>query len=166
MGPFARRGGRWQLRIGETEAAVLARVAGEMRAVIQVPERPEHLRRLFPVAYPDDAETQAEFARLTVADLESGKIRALDDVDRALARGKVSGGVWRTTFDDEEIASLLGVLNDARLALGTRLDVTEEDDDGPAGEAPEDRAARDVYWWLGMLEEMLVEQLLAAASDE
>lgn len=160
MGPFARRRGGLDLRLGEAEAEILAQVLRELRGQIAMEDRPVHLRRLFPEAYPDDVLAQTEFASYTHDDLTTAKLSAMDAVDRAIARGRVKRGVWVTTLDDEETGALLGALNDARLALGTRLDVTEESEEQPIDESSPEALAMGVYQWLGWLESLLVDQLL------
>ncbi len=150
------------MRLGEAEAEILGQVIHEMRAQVGMEERPQHLWRLFPPAYKDDDEAQSEFARLTTDDLLAQKARALDDVTRMLARGRVKRGVWVTQVEDEEVHSLLGSLQDARLALGTRLDVTEEMEDEPFDDADPNAFAYGVYRWLGMLQSYLIDELLDA----
>ncbi|HEX9697213.1 MAG TPA: DUF2017 family protein [Actinomycetota bacterium] len=161
MGPFARRRGGLELRLGDAEAEILARVFRELRDQVAMNDPPAHLKRLFPVAYPDDTEAQSEFASYTHDDLTAAKLAALETLDRALGRGRVRRGLWSTTLDDEETGALLGALNDARLALGTRLDVTEEAEEEPIDESSPDAPAAAVYQWLGWLESLLVDQLLA-----
>ena len=160
MGPFARRRGGLEMRLGEAEAEILTQVLREMRIQIAAAERPEHLRRLYPDAYPDDAEAQNEFASYTRDDLTAAKLASLDTVDRALARGRVKRGLWATTLEDDEVGCMLGVINDARLALGTRLNVTEESEERSIDDSAPDAPAMSVYRWLGWLESFLVDELL------
>ena len=75
------------------------------------------LRRLQPSAYEDDAEAEEEYGRLMHGELESGRRDAL----RLLAE---TADQDRLTVD--ELDAWLRALTDLRLALGTRLDVTEE----------------------------------------
>ena len=160
MGPFARRRGGLELRLGEAEAEILAQVFRELRAQVAMEQPPPHLKRLFPVAYPDDHEAQTEFASYTHDDLTAAKLSALEAVERAVSRGRVKRGLWTTTLDEEESGALLGALNDARLVLGTRLDVTEETEEAPVDESSPDAMALSVYRWLGWLQSYLVDQLL------
>ncbi len=51
------------------------------------------------------------------------------------------------------------MINDARLALGTRLEVTEDLDLSGLDPDDPDTAPYAVYWWLGMLEERLIDAL-------
>lgn len=162
VGPFARRRGALTLRIGEAEAEILGQVVREMRAQVAAPDRAPHLYRLFPPAYTDDAEAQHDFARFTTDDLVAEKMKALDEVEHLLARGRERRGVWSAPIEHDEEHSLLVVLNDARLMLGTRLDVTEDSD--ASGDEPDesdpDAFALGVYHWLGWLQSFLVDELL------
>ncbi|WP_411145204.1 DUF2017 domain-containing protein [Streptomyces sp. x-80] len=130
------------------------------------------LARLFPDAYggpdlvPDDdvRAAAAEFRRYTENDLRSRKrddalalVRALD----ALTPGGDGGAVLRLTPD--ECRQWLGALNDLRLAIGTRLEVTDEDDGGELLRLPDSDPRKPMvmaYLWLGGLQETLVESLM------
>ncbi|MCG7207006.1 MULTISPECIES: DUF2017 domain-containing protein [Streptomyces] len=135
------------------------------------------LRRLFPDAYcdpervPDSsdeaAEQQAhsaEFRRYTENDLRAGKresalavIRSLD----ALAPVEESGAVLELA--PGESRQWLGALNDLRLAIGSRLDITDEDDTDLLYRLPDEDPRKPMvmaYLWLGGLQETLVATLM------
>ena len=155
-GPFARRRkGGVDVTLTEPEIAILRSVVDQMEVVLVAPEEIPHTRRLFPPAYEDDDEAQAEFARLMTADLADGKRRATAAVMATLERGSMKRDVWRVTLSQEEAEDWLAVLNDARLTLGTRLDVTEE-----SYEQETSDPAMEVFRYLGYLEEWLVETLI------
>ena len=86
-------------------------------------ERPEDpaLARLFPHAYADDPEAAAEFRRFTERSLRETKVA---NAATALATLRRSGE--KVTLSAAEAASWLGALTDIRLALASRLDLTEE----------------------------------------
>jgi Domain of unknown function (DUF2017) len=123
------------------------------------PEDPA-LARLLPDAYREDPERSAEFRRYTETDLRERKAEnariALATLDEAAAAG--SG---KLKLDAEQAAAWLGALNDLRLTLGTRLNVSEDadadlarlDDDDPR------QALYSLYMWLGLLQETLVRAL-------
>jgi hypothetical protein len=159
-GPFARRrGGGIEVALTEPEVALLRAVVREMEAVLEAPERSPFTVRLFPPAYPDDPEAQAEYRRLVGEELVEGKRRALRSVAAALERGTVRRGGWRVALEEEEAGDLLAVLNDARLTLGTRLGVTEESHEREIDPADPDALAHEAFRYLGWLEEHLVETL-------
>ncbi|WP_431036289.1 DUF2017 domain-containing protein [Streptomyces sp. P6-2-1] len=130
------------------------------------------LRRLFPDAYtrpgqdegPELHAASAEFRRYTENDLRARKredaltvVRTLDDL-RTDARGNARlqlAGVAAQTW--------LRTLNDLRLALSTRLDITAEGDTELLYELPDSDPRKPMvmaYLWLGGLQETLVETLL------
>ena len=110
------------------------------------------LARLFPDAYPDDDEAAAEFRRYTQRDLQEGKRTAAGRMRATLATAD-----RKILLDPEEAEAWLGALNDLRLTLGTRLDVTEDTDLRDLD--PEEPRAYPlaVYSWLGYVQETLVE---------
>ncbi|WP_407552789.1 DUF2017 domain-containing protein [Streptomyces sp. Pv4-95] len=130
------------------------------------------LARLFPDAYggpdlvPDEdvRAASAEFRRYTENDLRSRKrddalalVRSLD----ALAPGEEGGAQLRLKPD--ECRQWLGALNDLRLAIGTRLEVTDEEDGGELLRLPDTDPRKPMvmaYLWLGGLQETLVEALM------
>lgn len=121
----------------------------------ELPDDPV-LARLLPDAYRDDPEASGEFRRYTEQGLRSGKVAAARTVLATLPAG---GG--RVRLSGPEAEAWLRALNDVRLALGVRLEVTDDFDDRVGEIAPDDpRAAYvDVYHWLAFLQETLVRAL-------
>ncbi|MEU2787814.1 DUF2017 domain-containing protein [Streptomyces sp. NPDC007100] len=140
------------------------------------------LARLFPDAYggpdtvPDDAThaASAEFRRYTENDLRARKredalavVRALDALgpvggSGGDGEGAVGGAVLRLKPDESR--QWLGALNDLRLAIGTRLEVTDEDESGELLRLPDTDPRKPMvmaYLWLGGLQESLIETLTA-----
>ncbi|MGP4000543.1 DUF2017 domain-containing protein [Streptomyces sp. 8N706] len=130
------------------------------------------LARLFPDAYggpdakPDDEARalSSEFRRYTENDLRARKrddavavIRSLD----ALTVAGDGGAVLK--LGPDESRQWLGALNDLRLAIGARLEVTDEDSD-ELYRLPDSDPRKPMvmaYLWLGGLQESLVETLLS-----
>ncbi|HET6633699.1 MAG TPA: DUF2017 domain-containing protein [Streptomyces sp.] len=134
------------------------------------------LARLFPDAYggPDASgegpggetarDASAEFRRYTENDLRAGKrehalavVRCLD----ALTPAGDGGAVLTLGADDSR--RWLGALNDLRLTIGTRLEVTDDEDGGGLYDLPDEDPRKPMvmaYLWLGALQETLVETLM------
>ncbi|MDH6626731.1 hypothetical protein M2271_004548 [Streptomyces sp. LBL] len=134
------------------------------------------LRRLFPDAYSDPegapgpkrAEEEraysAEFRRYTENDLRAGKrdnalavIRSLD----ALASPGEGGAVLKLSPGESQ--QWLRALNDLRLAIGSRLEITDEDDSDLLYHLPDEDPRKPMvmaYLWLGGLQETLVSTLM------
>ncbi|MET9435202.1 DUF2017 domain-containing protein [Streptomyces sp. NPDC006551] len=126
------------------------------------------LKRLFPDAYGDEDEelraAAADFRRYTENDLRARKredalavVRSLD----ALSSSGEGGTVLKLTADESR--AWLGALNDLRLTIGTRLEVTDEDEGGELYRLPDSDPRKPMvmaYLWLGALQESLVETLM------
>jgi Domain of unknown function (DUF2017) len=121
----------------------------------QLPDDPA-LARLLPDAYQEDPEASAEFRRYTESGLRAGKAAAARTV---LATLPPQGGRIRLSQPDAQ--AWLRALNDVRLWLGTRLEVTEDFDAQAADMAADDpnTAVMAIYQWLGIVQESLVEAL-------
>ena len=140
------------------------------------------LARLFPDAYgegPDSApgeenaeerRASAEFRRFTENDLRARKredglavVRALDSLTPDPSQGVDGSAGAVLTLKPEESKRWLGALNDLRLAIGTRLEVTDDDDADELYALPDEDPRKPMvmaYLWLGGLQESLVETLL------
>ncbi|MGP8301537.1 DUF2017 domain-containing protein [Streptomyces inhibens] len=129
------------------------------------------LARLFPDAYggpdlvPDDdvRAASAEFRRYTENDLRSRKREDALALIRALDTLSPEGGNAQLRLKPDECRRWLGALNDLRLAIGTRLEVTDEEDGGELLRLPDSDPRKPMvmaYLWLGGLQETLVESLM------
>ncbi|MET9656659.1 DUF2017 domain-containing protein [Streptomyces sp. NPDC006510] len=128
------------------------------------------LARLFPEAYGnEDSELRAasaEFRRFTENDLRARKRDDALAVVRTLDGLTVAGnGSAVLELTGDECRHWLGALNDLRLTIGTRLEVSDEDE-GEAGSLyrlPDSDPRKPMvmaYLWLGALQETLVETLM------
>ena len=141
--------GSYRLRIGRRERAVLRSLPGQLeRMLAEAPGDPA-LRRLFPPAYDkiEDAEGEEEYRRLVVDDLLTTRRERLQTFARSLDKDHLT---------EADLEAWLTALNDLRLVLGTRLEVTEEDLAEPL--APRDPRAeeRALYGYLSWLQEHVV----------
>ena len=114
------------------------------------------LARLLPDGYRDDPEAAGEFRKYTEPALRTAKQQAAQEMLDSLPEG---GG--RVQLTPDQAQAWLKALNDVRLALGVRLDVTEDFEDQWGRLTPEDPqwAAYEVYAWLGAVQESLVQAL-------
>ncbi|MGX1757607.1 DUF2017 domain-containing protein [Streptomyces lydicus] len=129
------------------------------------------LARLFPDAYggpdlvPDDdvRAASAEFRRYTENDLRARKREDALALIRALDGLAPAGDSALLRLDAGECRQWLGALNDLRLAIGTRLEVTDEEDGGELLRLPDSDPRKPMvmaYLWLGGLQETLVDSLM------
>ncbi|MDK0519721.1 DUF2017 domain-containing protein [Streptomyces sp. ML-6] len=187
----ATRGGGAAVALDEVEIAILRSLAVQLLELIGPGDEPAEgedplaalfaegpseppadpaLARLFPEAYGDEDDelraASAEFRRFTENDLRTRKrddalvvVRTLD----ALTTAGNGSAVLELTAD--ECRNWLGTLNDLRLTIGARLEVSEEEE-GEAGSLyrlPDSDPRKPMvmaYLWLGGLQETLVETLM------
>jgi Domain of unknown function (DUF2017) len=137
-----------RLRFNEGEVLLLRELLDELEALLEDPDDPA-LRRLFPQAH-DDPESEEQYRSLVRDQLLAGRSKAVAVVRDTLGK---------ETLDAEEADAWLRALNDLRLVLGTRLDVTEDlDYENIDLNEPRGRDLA-VYGYLTWLQEQLVEAL-------
>jgi hypothetical protein len=162
--PFRRnRSNGFDVVLEAGEAAVLTRLCEELITLLSDDDQESDavLERLFPRAYldPTEEEAEADWQRLAHGDLVDGRRRSLAILEGTLAGATARRGRFELTLDEEQAHAWLTVFNDARLALGTRLNVTEDLDMSGLDPDDPDTAPYAVYWWLGVMEERLVDAL-------
>jgi Domain of unknown function (DUF2017) len=171
-----RRDGRIELRFEHAAVGVLQRVFAEVIDLLgpepdevsddplaaalgigtrSTPPEDPALRRLLPDAYGDDPEAAADFRRFTELGLRERKRSAAATALETLGEGSKS-----VVLDLEQARAWLGALNDARLTLGTRLNI-EEDWGHRLSEAESDEELYQlaVYDFLTELQELLVQAI-------
>ena len=157
---FSPRPDGWvDVRLSAAEADAVRRVAADLAEALEVAADDPGFGRLFPPAYAHDEARQAEFRRMTRDELHRGRVDAARVVISSLEGGSpVRRGRWAGALDPETAGCWLRVLNDARLLLGTRLDVSEDMDPNLPRNDPR-RPTMDLYLYLSALEEALVDAL-------
>ena len=113
------RKGDFQVRLPEGERELLRTLPEQLRGLLTSGDSATDpaLRRLFPPPTMDDAEINTEFERLMRAELVAERLAALDTMERTLGAERLS---------EDELVAWLSAINDLRLVLGVRLDVSEE----------------------------------------
>jgi hypothetical protein len=140
--------GRYRLRLPEEERTLLRSLADELRALISASTDDPVVRRLFPVAYHDDAERDHEYQALVRDELLDRRLAAIEVLESTAAATEVDG---------EQLGAWMGVINDLRLVLGTKLDVDEDME--PIDIEDPDAPAHAVYEYLGFLLHEVIEAL-------
>jgi hypothetical protein len=161
---FRRRGEGLLVSLTEPEAELLRNIPDELRPVLEAGRDPDDpvRERLFPRAYLDPTEDLAEqeWQELVHPELIRERLKALERLTETLSRVTPRKGRVEIEIDADEAQAWLGALNDARLALGTRLGVTEDLDQAELPPDHPDAAAYAVYGWLTWVQGDLVETLL------
>lgn len=127
------------------------------------PEDPV-LARLFPSAYSDDEEAAAEFRRYTEGGLRDRKseaaCRIIEDLEDAGLPPELTedGLMIDVELEEPDAVTWMRSFTDLRLALATRLEITDGDDARWAALPDDDPMAQahDIYEWVGYLQETLV----------
>ena len=177
--------GRVVLRVDDVERGLLMSVARQVMDLVQPAEAsPDQdplaaqlgwvdgdvgisddpaVARLLPDAY-DDPDDARDFRRFTENDLRQSKMQHAMTVVEEIER---SGEKVAVTSTD----SWLGLLNDARIAIGTRIQISEDNYEELAGLPDDDPRSGlfHVYDWLTFLQESLVrcmDPALSGFSDD
>jgi hypothetical protein len=135
-----------RLRFQEEELLLLRRLLDDLEPLLDDPDDPA-VRRLFPPAHAD-RESEEQYRSLVGDQLVADRMNALATMRESLGRD---------TLTADEADAWLRALNDLRLVLGTRLDVTEDieyerlDLRDPRGRE------LAMYGYLSWLQEQLVE---------
>lgn len=146
------RDGRFEVRIPAEEREMLQQILPQLRSALEGDASADPgFKRLFPVAYAQDAEHEAEYRALVGDELVTKRLAQVDTVLSTIASVRLS---------EDEVAAWMGAVNDLRLVLGTRLDVSEETDLAVDPSHP-DAAAYGLYAYLGWLLELLVDAVSA-----
>lgn len=155
------------------QAALLEQMIGELLVVLEEPtegvdeldtqrhDPPPARQRLFPHAYLDPTEEQAEeeWQRMVHHDLVDGKRHNARALLSGLAGLSETHGGLEGRLDGEQAEAWLGALNDIRLVLGARLDITDDVDYSGLDPTDPDDAAMLAYGFLTHLTGELVEAL-------
>ena len=175
--------GGLRVTLTEPERELLAALPDELRVVYGLPasENPavedpdvaspadDPVRaRLFPRAYLDPTAEAAEreWRELVEPELVRERLEALDRVTAVLAVAQPAKRDQVTVdLEPDDVGALLGILNDARLALGIRIGITEETDLERFDPDDPDAAPTVAYAWLTHLQGELVEELLDDLPD-
>jgi len=150
------RGGMYEIKLPEVERELIANLTGQLKELLTMgPDADPSLYRLFPVAYPENEELEDEYRALVIEELldrHKGSIAVVEETINA------------TRVDEEQIVAWMGAINDLRLVLGTRLDVTEET--GLDFDPTDPNAALlAAYGYLGYLMEEIVQALSGTLPD-
>jgi Domain of unknown function (DUF2017) len=140
------KAGVYRVNLDDGFRQVLRELMQQFLALLEDPDAPI-LYRLFPPAYsaPADVERQDEYRRLMMEDL----------VDRRKAECQmVLESAEQKTLTEEQMLAWSRTINSLRLALGTYLNVSEDDE-----VRPPETAEESAYHWLSWLLEETVDAM-------
>ena len=162
MKPFRRRGDVLVARLVDAETSIVGLLLDQLEQLLAADPEDSGgdpvVERLLPPGHASDPELAADYRDLTEAALRSGKA---DDLAIVRATLPPEGGEVR--LDDSQARAGLRTTHDLRLALGTRLDVT--DDTEPPEDFTDERDHQlGVYYWLTAVQGSLVDALVAGGG--
>jgi hypothetical protein len=145
-----------RLELDRDEATLLRSLLQEMRVLLEadIPRIDPVVTRLFPDAY-EDAEEADKYRTMVGDELRDNKLETIDRVEGRLGRS----GAFEGEIERDEAPSWLRLLTDLRLAIGTRLGVTEEGMDAPVDPEDPDAPAWSVMHWLGWFQGSMLEAM-------
>ncbi len=141
--------------IGEHETAAVINLVGQLRDLLTEPADDPDAKalmiRLFPVAYPDDDEMEAEYQRLMREELVQSKLAAFDMIEAALGSDD--------PIDEGRLVGVMQSINSIRLVLGNILDVSDDPAIDEVDDEHEDSPEYELYSYLSWLLEWCVKAL-------
>ena len=143
------RRGEVQLNLTADERDLLRTLPGQLRELLDDVDDPD-LRRLFPPAYSEHPEHEAEYRQLMGDELRQKHLASLAVMEESVGLDRLS---------EDQALGWLSAINDLRLVLGTRLDVSEDMLGHRVDPSDPDAPSLALYGYLSWLEEQLVEAL-------
>ena len=140
------RDGRYEITLDEVERRVLRAYLDQLRDLLLSDD--PLLRRLFPPAYLDDPDHDRDYQRLMKGDLIESRFAAIEVMEATLDERYV---------DEAALTRWMQAINSLRLAVGTRLDVSEEPE--PIDRDDPDFGLRVLYEQLGHMLAFIVDAL-------
>ncbi|GAA3342208.1 hypothetical protein GCM10017714_29540 [Curtobacterium pusillum] len=157
MIPFVRRADGVHLGMSSGERGVLTSLTEQLQQVLDGDLASDPVAaRMFPDAYRDDPDASAEFRRWTESDLVAQKTTNASTVHAWLT------GARDGAFTSEDEQAWLRCLTDLRLTIAVRLGIVDAATEAQSYGADTGVGLRDVYDWLGYVQEHLVETLTSA----
>jgi len=144
--------GSFVVDLSENERSLLASLPAQLSTILEDEADDPWLQRLFPTAYPKDADREEEWRLLMSVDLH----------DRRRAQLQVlADTAGSASLSADELLTWSQALNDLRLYLGTRLDLIEETTEEDF-EDEDDRDLYSLYGWLSFVQGEVVDALSEA----
>jgi hypothetical protein len=147
--------GSLTIRFSEDEAELLRRLLAEMETLLAArSDRDPVVGRLFPRAYETKKEEES-YRSLVGDELVTAKKANLRTAGDMLGRE----GAAEAALSEDQAEAWLALLTDLRLAIGTRLDITEEKMSEDIDPDDPEAAALSVLHWLGWVQGTILEAI-------
>lgn len=143
------RDGTYSVRIDEDERRLLGLLTVQLASLVEAGPTDPWLQRLFPTAYPKDPELEQEWRLMMSVDLHDKRKEQLQ---------LLADTAGATSVSEADLHGWAQALNDLRLYIGTRLDLTEETEFEDFADE-DDRELFILYSWLGALQDETIQAL-------
>lgn len=154
------RDGKIKGSLRPDEVDLLKGLPSLLRPVIESDLDDPGTKRLFPEASRDDPAVAAAFRSMVHDDLVRQRLGAIDKFESTLDGAGIRG--WSRKLEVDEAEAWLSVMNSARLVLGTRLPVSDENPLPEFEPSDPNWAPSLLYGLLGELESYIVQALSVA----
>ena len=149
-GPIiVRDDGTFTINLQVHERETMLDLVGQLETVLGSGPDDERLRRLYPTAYNENPEHDAEYQGFMREELTQSRAASIATVREMLSSD--------SPVTENQLGAFMMVLNNLRLILGTLLDVNEDDDE------PEETdplyGQWQLYGYLGWLLEWVISSL-------
>ncbi len=158
---------RYRLNFDPDERAFLVNLLAQLKDLLTseaTVETAPLLHRLFPPAFHDDPEKEAEYQRLMREELVASRVAAIDSVSALLSPDDTAADdavrPKSITLSESELMAFMQSLNAIRLVLGTLLNITDDESSDEAEH--EDSYEFGLYDHLGWILEFTVRALSGA----
>ena len=150
QGPITASGdGTYTINLQDHERETMLDLVGQLETVLSSGLDDERLRRLYPTAYNENPEHDAEYQGFMRDELTQSRAASIATVREMLSSD--------SPVTENQLGAFMMVLNNLRLILGTLLDVNEDDDE------PEETdplyGQWQLYGYLGWLLEWVISSL-------
>ena len=149
-----RRDGRFSLKLSVPERGLLRMLPREAQGLLDNRADPV-LRRVFPVAYPGDADAEENYQELIGNELAR---KHRDELDTLSSTADAS------EIDVTQLGQWLGAIGVLRVLVGNSLDVGEELEDVPEDDPRSSQVS--VYRYLSWLQGEVIDALAASLPSE
>ena len=151
-GPIESLGnGAFRINLTADERATLLHFVDQLEEVLSAEHSDPRLRRLFPTAYHENPDLDAEYQGYMRDELSQSRASSIATVREVLGTDN--------SISEQQLYAFMMVLNSLRLVLGTLLGVSEDEDTDDIDEDDPTFGQAQLYGYLGWLLEWTVDTL-------
>ena len=143
--------GVFRINLSEDERETMLRFVDQLEEVLTAEKTDPRVRRLFPTAYHENPDLEAEYQGYMRDELSQSRASSIATVREVLgSEGHIT---------ESQLYAFMMVLNSLRLVLGTLLGVSEDEDTDDIEEDDPTFGQAQLYGYLGWLLEWTVDTL-------